>query len=228
MQDLLLVTSDTVSYVPIMWLDPSEQAAGSTVITDKSPSALTVSNTGVVVSNEGPMANMKSMYFAGTSWRYLTWSNTMGNLLTGNFTVEFWWKPEGNGVYDIFTQWRQTTGQGGIIISAPVPNTSISYEPFNTSTALLTTPGVVLNEWHHIAYTRTGTTWLCFIDGKIITRTTYAGQKAAIPVNYYIGGYLTSAGVVGTAGRNPLVGKLANFKVYRGAQRVSNFNPYQR
>ena len=155
-----------------------------------------------------------SIYFANQS--SLVSGNNSNLVMAGNFTVECWIKQTGrpgtwNGVFEI-GQW---------------PNSPILLRCFGVDLDFWYGPGVGqiypyvnINQWHHIAISRSGTLTRVYVDG-----------IARLSVN--IGGTLNPGGApitigAGThdRGRTGFTGYISNFRFVNGtALYTDNFTP---
>ena len=85
-------------------------------------------------------------------------------------------------------------------------------QPFSSTTA------VALNTWTHIALTRSGSTWRCFVNGALEATTTAA-------VTLYTGGGLISSGS-NPIGDNPFTGYIDELRITKGyARYTATFTP---
>jgi hypothetical protein len=213
---------------PLLALDPSDQTAGSTVIEDKSGRALTVSNVGVVVSDDGPKPGVKSMYFDGTGWNYLRIPHAqVPNILRGDFTIEYWYKPQtnANGLSAVFNQWQQAAGLGGVVCSTASPTAqTCHFGPFNENGALITAsappPG-----WVHEAITRKGDTFTRWRDGKSVGTALSATSRDKIAIDWTVGAYFGPAGTVPANGATVLNGWVAKLAITGYCKYTAEFTP---
>ncbi|MNM20179.1 hypothetical protein D3C81_305140 [compost metagenome] len=215
---------------PVLWLEPSDQAAGSTTIVNKSVKSITVNNTGVVVSADGPRAGVKSMYFDKSSVKYLRIPGAqMGNIISKDFQMDFWFKPDGQpaGMMPILAQWAQSSGNAGFMTNLLANGQQeVRYGPFNTSTALLAAPANanVLN-WTKYSVRRQGTTFEIWQDDVLVASTTTA-SNGGLTIDWIIGAYMNSSNIIPGTGSVALGGWLADLRVYDFYRGAGNDNGY--
>lgn len=226
----LLLSQTRFKMPPIhFWLDPSDQPVGSTVITDKSGNNISVANTGVTVSDDSPIDGMKSMQFTGGSYKYLRIPHAeMGNLRAGNFTIEYWAKLEDtDGIRAIFSQWAQKANGGGVLCLATATDNfnQIHYGPNNENGYLINKGYYPVGGWVHVTWIRAGSSWSLFINGRRVVTSVFAPEGNAIDIDYMLGAYFDPSGNIGTPTSKPLIGKIADFRIYRNPAHLFNFDP---
>ena len=81
-------------------------------------------------------------------------------------------------------------------------------------------PEVVINQWYHIAFVRTGNDWMIFQDGiQVGTTTTDTDSMAAVAASFFIGN-------LGDSPNNDFYGSLDEFRISTGVARwTENFTP---
>jgi len=155
-----------------------------------------------------------SNFFDGTG-DYLTLAdNTALQFGTGDFTVELWWYPtsvasdqaflgsSAAGGYDFV--WRTSTGLNIGRINTAFDNT-FSFTP-------------TVNQWYHIAYSRSGTSLKVFVNGSQV------GSTATNSISYVPGGSAVIGG--STTVDRLLTGYISNFRIVKGtAVYTSAFTP---
>ena len=188
--------------------------ANNTTFIDSSTNAFTVSRFGDTVhSGHNPFSTVSdgSAYFDGTG-DYLTCSSSAFALGTGDFTIEMWIYWTGLPGSDIGIIGGLGSGSGS----------SIGIYNFGANITLLKTGGttfvlfgsknqLTINQWNHLAITRSGNSHRCFINGTLDTAgavtstadwgtpttTTYIGSQGT---SGYFNGYLSNIRVIlGTA-----------------------------
>ena len=148
------------------------------------------------VSTYNPAVNGGSMYFDGASQVSFP-TNAAYNLGSGNYTVEFWLYPLTWGSNEHILD--------GANFEVKVQNSQLSYSGLTTATGNI--PPV--NQWSHLAFVRTGTSVVWYLNGvpasSGVDATNYSTLGTQIIGNftsgsYYYNGYLASLRVVpGTA-----------------------------
>lgn len=160
------------------------------ILADSSPAGLTVTATGTpIVQPNSPFApnaaysaivNGGSVYFAGTT-DYLTVANTANlNFGASNFTVEMFWYPTTipgataglwakRATGTTFSGLCPVVNAGGLGITFYGTTNGSSWDIVFSAAA-----ACILNSWNHIAFTRNGTTWSMWINGK------YAGGLTGV------------------------------------------------
>ncbi|WDS62350.1 hypothetical protein [Pseudomonas phage D6] len=216
--------------VPVFWLDPSDLAVGSTALVDRSGMNVTISNpSSLAVADVGPKAGMKSVYFPGNAVRWLRMPYTqLPNFLTGDFTIEFWYKPESRkaGGANIIGQWRQAAGQGGFLAML-YDNAGLSYNlgSYSENSGLLAGFGPSTLQWDHWAVTRNGNLHRVWVNGKIAAETSNSTTRAQLAVDWCIGAYY------GTGANPPqlsaviLNGWLTDVRMYQACKYKFPFTP---
>jgi len=215
---------------PVLWLDPSDQAAGSTTILNKSIKTITVNNTGVVVSDEGPRAGVKSMYFNKATTKYLRIPGAqMFNPLSKDFQIDYWFKPEGQpaGFMAIIAQWAQSSGNAGFISNFNAAgNNQFQFGPYNVNTSLMSAPvNPNLLNWVKYSIRRQGNLFEIWEEDVLVFSVTSA-TAGTLTIDWLIGTYLNASNVVPASGSVPLSGWLADLRVYDFYRGAGNDNGY--
>ncbi len=165
-----------------------------------------------------------SNYFDGTG-DYLTVPNNSALLFdSGNFTVEAWSYITAMGAERwIAGFWSYTSpGNQSWVLYAHNGNSGYSFAIQGTGAedyvVLTVANSVVLNQWTHVAVTRSGSTWRMFINGTLSATTTYSGTLANCS-------NVLGVGVVEDAPA-AYVGYISNLRVVKGtAVYTSAFTP---
>jgi hypothetical protein len=156
-------------------------------------------------------------YFNGTTDYLGLGSQTNLQLSSSDFTIETWIYPQGTGVMHVFGNLNDGTGQGSywFIVNAAFGGGSLLQ--FGTGTGINVQKGtgtLSLNNWHHIAVTRSGSNIRLYLDGaQVGTTDTSIGSgtitsngnafivgRSSVVSTLYVNGYLSNLRlVVGTA-----------------------------
>jgi hypothetical protein len=166
-----------------------------------------------------------SNYFDGTG-DYLTVPNNSAFLFgSGNFTVEAWCNIPAMGAERwIAGFWSYTIpGNQSWALYAQNANSGYTFliqgdQGAEDYVVLTVANSVVLNQWTHVAVTRSGSTWRMFINGTLSATTTYSGTLANCS-------NVLGIGVVENAPA-AYVGYISNLRIVKGtAVYTSTFTP---
>ena len=151
------------------------------------------------------VATYGSGYFDGTGDNLTTASNTAFAFGTGDFTIEFWAYKTANtsGNYDIaFGTGDAGTGNNGYFIE--LSSTRGFVFASNNAVVLSYSMNPNTSAWAHYAVTRSGSTLRLFVNGAVVTSTTYSTS-------------LTSTVAVRVGGTsNDFFGYLSDMRVVKG------------
>ncbi len=139
--------------------------------------------------------------------------------LDGNFTIEFWIKPnQKTSNYCLFTEGNNEK------ITFSASNTYLIMENDGSSLNIRTANGTVdwdVNSWHHVAFVRSGTTSsdiACYLNGVSLTLTSPANSGSAV----WDGGSMK----IGEGNPGDFGGYLSNVRFTKGtALYTANFTP---
>jgi hypothetical protein len=201
---------------------------GSTTITDNSPSPKTVTAVGnAQISTAQSKFGGASIAFDGAG-DYLTIPHSTGlNLATGDFTIEWWLRPNSILVGGIILDFRvgllgrglalvQTAATPGAIRFLAGDNNDINgWEVEITSQPLLST-----GQWSHVAATRSGTIFQIFIDGILS-----GSANSAVVIEFPTSGNI-EVGIGADLTSIPYNGYIDDLRITKGVARyTSNFIP---
>lgn len=155
-----------------------------------------------------------SMAFDGTNDYLPVASSQSANFGSGDFTVEYWTYP---------TSFSSGIGYIQHVGGATNTSTALSFGeqggfPYATTstTGQKATTSLSLNTWSYVAWTRSGTTLRCFINGTLITTFT----NSVVVANPTVGVGATSAGLYKYAGY------IDDLRITKGIARyTANFTP---
>ncbi|NBW22848.1 MAG: LamG domain-containing protein [Caulobacteraceae bacterium] len=207
------------SFNSVRLLLPFDGANGSTTFVDSSLSNRTVSANGTAaLSTSQSKYGGASLYIDGSSTAFAQCLSSALDIGSSDFAAECWYYPLDNtgtgGTRTIFH--FNNGGPGGLHIHR---NTSQQLVVDNGVTG--TTAGTItmaINQWHHIAVTRSGTTIRGFVNGS--QALTHTAQSYATADRLQIGRY----GTGGTTGN--MYGYVDDVRVTAGVARyTSTFTP---
>lgn len=163
--------------VLLMHMDGTE--GGTTWIEERSHTVTPVSGTGPPTTTTAiKKFGTASGNFISANGGYLNIADSVDwEFGTGDFTIEFWinWKNTAGGdgapissvastsTFTPFLFYRNTASSK-MLMEVYMSSNGSSWDIANAKT-IIAVPGVVADEWHHIAVTRFGTTFRTFIDG---------------------------------------------------------------
>ena len=166
----------------------------------------------------GANAITGSVEFTGNN-DFLRTENLDDFYLDGNFTIEFWIKPnQKTSNYCLFTEGNNEK------ITYVASDTYFIMENDGSSLNIRTANGTVdwdLNAWHHVAFVRSGTTTsdiACYLNGVSLTLTSQANSGSAV----WDGGSMK----IGEGNPGDFSGYLSNVRFTKGtALYTANFTP---
>ena len=154
-----------------------------------------------------------SAYFDGSGDYLSVPSNTAFAFGTGNFTVECFFNlsiPQSTRSMHL----TDSTATNGLFLKLNSGNICIGRT--GTAEDSVFSYSFLINTWYHVAFSRSGTTVYCFVNGSLVGSTTNS-------INYAQGGY-----TIGTAGgaAQPFEGYISNLRMLKGtALYTSAFTP---
>jgi hypothetical protein len=163
------------SYSSVSLLLHGEGSNSSTTITDNSNSPKTITITGgAQISTAQSKFGSSSIYLPSSS-TIATPSSSDFEFGTGDFTVEFWWY-----VTTLPTSEARLVNFGGPanqFLNLAYGNQSWTFSIVNESVShvITSSQSVSLNQWHHVAYTRSSNTLYLFFNGTLLGSTGVGG-----------------------------------------------------
>jgi hypothetical protein len=164
-----------------------------------------------------------SLYFDGTGDYLLGATNPNMSFGAGDFTAEAWVYPTASSINNqaIFQKGRTAISnlEFSMVLNASNQLTCFYTTDGSTiSQPVASSTLVSLNTWTHIAITRSGSTWRCFVNGTLEATATAA-------VTLYTGTGLISSGA-NPIGDNTLTGYIDELRITKGyARYTATFTP---
>jgi hypothetical protein len=166
--------------MPVVLLVHCDGANGSTTFTDVSPSAHTVTATGVTVSTTTPKFGTGSANISASAGNRLNVSGPADfNLGAGQFTIEAqgWFSSAPGGVQAVASQFGGSSNLGWFFgFTTGSTAFGLTYSTTGTNTAAVS--GVfspTLNTWYHLAVDRDASNVVrVYVDGAVIASATVA------------------------------------------------------
>jgi hypothetical protein len=200
---------------------------GSTTMTDNSKNNFAVTAVGnAQLSTAQSKFGGSSLYLDGTG-DYLTIpSSTAFDFGAGGFTVEFWintTQTTSNATL-IGRNWGGSPYTGGWVIQLNGNSNSamvIYWADYSTTSPFMTANTTSYRDgyWHHIAWVRSGTSFVLYIDGTSVATATNATSFGSVNKNISIGDDLTF-------GPRGYSGYIDELRITNGVARyTSNFTP---
>jgi hypothetical protein len=163
-----------------------------------------------------------SAYFNGTSANLLsTFSGAIASI-SGDFTIECWVRLDtatlsggSNRAIYSFTNTTANAARPMILLTNDTAPKPLFY---TTSTLLTASSGFAVNQWHHFATVRNGSTVTLYINGTSVGSMTYS--TTIVPDAFRIGNSVGSAGWYS--------GHMQDFVITMEAKYTANFTPPDR
>lgn len=197
-------------------------ADGSTTFTDSSSYARTITAVGTAnISTTTPKFGTGAALIDASGERLTAATATELHLSTGDFTIELWFRREVSGAGTLATY----AVSGGSTYAWTVFNNASNAITFwaanDAGTDIVTISGgtTSVNTWHHLAVTRSGSSWRGFLDGTQIGST----QTSSASIRPSASGYILSLGAYPNGGTR-FTGRLDEIRITAGVARyTANF-----
>jgi hypothetical protein len=167
-------TTSTITVTPgtTILLLKCDGTNNGTIFTDDGHKALTPTRNGnTITSTTQYKYGTASIYFDGTG-DYLSYSTGKNNFnfLNSNFTIECWIRPSNlTGTRTIFSKRFSTSAYQGLLFY--LSNNKLAVDATNTGFAwqisIQSTSTLNVDNWYHVAVTRSYDTFKIFIDGNL-------------------------------------------------------------
>lgn len=208
----VVATDPDFEYVTMLLHGDGTNGAQNNTFIDGSTNNFTVTRNGNTTQGSlNPFGDRWSNYFDGTGDYLSIPDNAAFDFGTGDFTVEAWIYPTGSSTMTVVGCWL-TEGSFAWIVQ--LTSTSLTFALANNGnfSAIFTkSTTTVLNQWVHIAFTRSGTSLRIFLNGQQVGTTETSSQNitANTPLDIgrntdgnqaYFTGYISNLRIVkGTA-----------------------------
>jgi hypothetical protein len=199
----------------------SDTTDGSTTFVDSSPSGHAIT---AVADTKHKTAQYKfgatSMYFDGTG-DYLSAPDhdDINNFGTGSYTIDFWFKTSSTQQYTSFYSTEGTSSGFTLLINiGNATDGKIAYWGGMGSDVRTSSGGFNDNNWHHVAFVRSGTAASIYVDGvSLVTATSSAAETGSSNIFRIGNSYF---------GNRDLTGYMDEFRISKGVARwTSSFTP---
>ena len=111
---------------------------------------------------------------------YVTFpNNSLFSVSQGDFCIEAFVRRNASKLQCVFGK-RPAVGSSEFSCLIDASN-HILFQAFNTSVAVVSIAGTttITTGWHHVAYSRQGTTWRCFVDGNLEASATESASPSS-------------------------------------------------
>jgi len=159
--------------------------------------------------------NKGSVYLNGSS--YMTLATSPFHMDTSDYTVECWIYPTVLGRY-IMGIWSSTSASNQAWSFRTFSDGKINSEidPGDVQIATSSAGIIKLNQWHHVALTRSGGDFRIFVDGDVVA----SGSRPGFNMNEG-GGFMGIGAVQGLTG-SPFTGYISDVYIRKGAAKYTS------
>lgn len=216
-----LVYGDGQATVSLTWpgktvlLMHFDGANGSTTFTDAVGHAVTRSGTGPAISTTQSKFGGASVTGFSGAGSYLSTPDAAELRLSDNFTIEFWAYPTSTS--DLMALFKGPDAAAADVATIEFYNGALYIKPDGASGPTNVGGSLTANAWHHVAVTKSGSTWTAYVAGaKVGTLTSSAGFGT-------VGGAL----VIGNHGFSslPFAGYIDELRISSVVRYTVNFTP---
>ncbi|MEH2128900.1 LamG domain-containing protein [Nostoc sp.] len=172
----------------------------STTITDVKGATITRYGDSKISTAESKFGNGSLLLDGAGDYLSFPYSDAI-DINSDDFKIECWYYPLAiTGFRTIFAQWQQITAKGGFLLAANGSSLLFDFGAFAENADLLTGGTLTINTWHHIAVTRIGSRFTLWLNGVAVKTALTSATKSLTTVNFSIGNFYNSSGVLGAAG----------------------------
>ena len=184
----------------------------------------------IAVYDNAKISTAQSMWGTGSltfdgSGDYLTAINTGQFDPTGEFTAEGWFyntSTDTTNIKALFGQ-RASAGYGWLVSVSAYPTTIIGIDAWSAANAVVlsiaSTATMSINAWHHVAVTRSVTTWRVYLDGVQVA----IGAESGTIATYAVCPAFTIGRNAGVTTRD-WTGYMQDIRVTKGVARYTAIN----
>lgn len=215
-------TGDDPYWDKVVFLANMNGANGSTTFIDSSPNFAAVNGNARVTDSVSLFGDSVGTFDGAGDFINLPYLSNY-NLVSGNFTIEFWFRPSSLiGPQNLF-EWRSSVSTMGVAFTqsfASPTKVSAFVGDSNTSAwevAITGTTTLAVGDWYHVRLVKNGTNFQLYVNGV----TQGSATSSVVP-------YLNSADIrfgADRGGNNGFNGQAADVMVSNIARNTSGFTP---
>jgi hypothetical protein len=144
------------------------------------------------------------------------------DIKTGDFTIEMWIYTTSIQNYSRIFMINSTYTTGSVGLLYDTGTGKINFFTYDTGVGLLSLAAPAFNMWHHVAVTRSGSTFTLFLNGVLQATATNASAMYSTSTPYYTIGN----GDASVGGYSPFTGYIDDLRITKGLARyTTNFTP---